>query len=115
LGRTFIFNDADIGAGHDGAISLLANIRGFEDASATLIPISKVEIYSDPVVIRKDIIIDVEKFTDSLISISEKPEIKKALQDFWGNVTRLGKADPKRYSSIEEALKELNLTEKDVL
>lgn len=113
--KAVYYNEADIGAGHDGAIILLANEKGYEDANEVLIPISKVEIYSDPVAVRTDLLPDVEKFTDSLISISENPTIQKLLQNFWGNVTRLGKADPSKYSSIEEALTALNLKAKDVL
>jgi len=102
--------------GHDdGAIILLANEKGYEDANEVLIPISKVEIYSDPVAVRIDLMPDVDKFTESLISISSNPIVQRLLQGFWGNVTRLGKADPSKYSSIEEALIALNLKAKDVL
>lgn len=113
--KAVYYNEADIGAGHDGAIILLANEKGYEDANEVLIPISKVEIYSDPVAVRTDLLPDIEKFTDSLISISKNPTVQKLLQNFWGNVTRLGKADPSKYSSIEEALTALNLKAKDVL
>lgn len=113
--KAVYYNDADIGAGHDGAIILLANEKGYEDANEVLIPISKVEIYSDPVAVRKDQIPDVDMFTESLISISSNPKVQKLVQDFWGNVTRLGRADPSKYSSIEEALIALNLKAKDLL
>jgi ABC-type phosphate/phosphonate transport system substrate-binding protein len=113
--KAVYYNEADIGAGHDGAIILLANEKGYEDANEFLIPISKVEIYSDPVAVRIDLMPDVDEFTESLISISSNPIVQRLLQDFWGNVTRLGKADPCKYYSIEEALIALNLKAKDVL
>ncbi|MBD0256279.1 MAG: PhnD/SsuA/transferrin family substrate-binding protein [Cytophagales bacterium] len=113
--KAVYFLEADIGAGHDGAISLLAQEKGFEDAEEKLITISKVDIYSDPVVMRKDLVPDANALTESLINISLKPNIRKALEDFWGNVTRLGKAEPHKYSLIDEALEALSLEAKDIL
>jgi phosphonate transport system substrate-binding protein len=113
--KAVYFLEADLGAGHDGAISLLAKEKGFEDAGEMLIPISKVDIYSDPVAIRKDLVPDAGKLTESLISISGLPEVRRALEDFWGNVTKLGQADPSKYSLIAEALEALNLSDKDIL
>ncbi|MGB8194009.1 MAG: PhnD/SsuA/transferrin family substrate-binding protein [Chitinophagaceae bacterium] len=113
--KAVYFLEADIGAGHDGAISLLAQEKGFEDANEKLVTISKVDIYSDPVAVRKDLVPDAEKLTESLVSISALPEIKKALEDFWGNVSRLGKADPEKYSLIGKALDALSLSDKDIL
>ncbi|MBO9657893.1 MAG: PhnD/SsuA/transferrin family substrate-binding protein [Chitinophagaceae bacterium] len=113
--KAVYFLDADVGAGHDGAVSLLAMEKGFEDAAEKLITISKVDIYSDPVAIRKDLVPDAAKLTESLVAISQTPTIKKALEDFWGNVTKLGEADPSKYSLIAEALDALNLSDKDIL
>ena len=113
--KAVYFLDADIGAGHDGAITLLAQEKGFEDANEKLLSISKVDIYSDPVVVRMDLVPDVQKLTESLIYISSLPNIKTSLQTFWGNVTRLGKAEPQKYSLISDALNSLSLSDKDIL
>lgn len=113
--KAVYFNDADVGAGHDGVISLLAQEKGFEDAQTRLVQLSRVDIYSDPVVARADLVPDVSKLTESLVAISELSEVKKALQDFWGNVSRLGPADPTRYDTISEALTLLNLSADTIL
>ena len=113
--RAVYYNDADVGAGHDGAITLLAQNKGFEDANEVLQSIATTNIYSDPVVINTDIIEDHTVFTDALVAISEIPDVKQHLQDFWGNVTRIGKADPSRYQSIEDAINALGLTENHLL
>jgi phosphonate transport system substrate-binding protein len=113
--KAVYFNEADVGAGHDGAIILLANEKGYEDANDVLVTISKVDIYSDPVVARKDLVPDIAKLTEALINISKDPVVAKALQDFWGNVTRIGAPDSTKYKLIEDALKSLSLKDKDIL
>lgn len=113
--KAVYFNEADVGAGHDGAIILLAMEKGFEDANDVLVTISKVDIYSDPVVVRKDLVEDPEKLTESLVSISKDPVVVKALQDFWGNVTKIGAPDASKYKLIADALTLLSLKDKDIL
>ncbi len=113
--KAVYFNEADVGAGHDGAILLLGQEKGFEDAPQILKTISKVKIYSDPVVVRKDLLTNHDKLTEALVEISSEAIVKKALQDFWGNVTRLGVADASKYQAIEDAMTKLSLSEKDIL
>ncbi|NNT71580.1 PhnD/SsuA/transferrin family substrate-binding protein [Flavobacterium sp. IMCC34852] len=113
--KAVYYLDADIGAGHDGAIDLLSMEKGFEDAKDKLKTVSKVDIYSDPVAVNRKFIPEVNGLTASLVAISSNPVVTKALQDFWGNVTRLGEADAKRYGLINDALDLLNLTDKDIL
>ncbi|MBJ6146287.1 phosphate/phosphite/phosphonate ABC transporter substrate-binding protein [Hymenobacter sp. BT559] len=113
--RAVYLNDADIGAGHDGVIDLLAQVPGYADAHEQLTQIAAVRIYSDPVVINSKLIPNSSVMTEALAEVSAVPDILKNIQLFWGNVTRLAQAEDQRYSSIREALVALSLAQKDVL
>ena len=115
VAKAVYLNETDVGAGHDGVIHLLSLVKGYEDANQVLKRIKKVDIHSDPIVINKAQIPDYEKFCESLFEISKLREVKSLLEDFWGNVTKLGPTKHENYQSIEEAIAQLNLTESDIL
>ena len=73
------------------------------------------DIHSDPVVANAEKIPDWELFVKSLVDISEKDEVKKCLEEFWGNVTKLGPTNHSNYDSIELAIESLNLKSRDIL
>jgi ABC-type phosphate/phosphonate transport system substrate-binding protein len=113
--KAVYLNETDIGAGHDGVIHLLSQVKGYEDANTKLKRIKRVDIHSDPVAVNAEKIPDFELFVKSLTDISEQDEVKKCLEEFWGNVTKLGPTSHSNYSSIELAIKSLNLKSRDIL
>jgi len=107
--------EADIGAGHDGVIWLLAEREGFEDAESKLKQIFRTDIHSDPVAIN----IQDKQLRNAVIAAlhksSENPQMQEALNICWGGVKSLGPTKHENYASIESALNILNLTANDML
>jgi ABC-type phosphate/phosphonate transport system substrate-binding protein len=113
--RAVYAGQADLGAGHDGVIVDLARQNGFEDAEAKLTRIGRKDIHSDPVAV----VVEDENLRGaiekSLLVIQAQPEIKKALDIFWGQVFGLGPTKHANYKSIEDAIDSLGIPEADVL
>lgn len=115
VAKAVYLGETDVGAGHDGVIYLLSQVPGFEDAQEKLQRIKKIDIHSDPVAVNKQLLPDFEMFVQSLTDISSNGEVKGFLEDFWGNVTKLGPTQHENYASIEDAIINLNLTEQNIL
>lgn len=118
VAKAVYLGETDIGAGHDGVIYLLSLVPGFEDAQQVLKPIKTIDIHSDPIAINTDHFDNdeqVQKFCESLFEISNREVVRQQLQEFWGNVTKLGPTQYSNYSAIESAIEHLRLSEKDIL
>jgi phosphonate transport system substrate-binding protein len=107
---------AQLGVGHDGAITILKRTR--PDADQKLKQIHRVDIYSDPVVVRTDLLphgvtlLDVQKACEEISSLDE---VKKALDIFWGWVRGLRATQHAPYQPIADAVMDLGLREQDML
>jgi len=108
--------DADIGAGHDGVIKILA--EQFPDAEHKMVRIGKENIHSDPVVVHSGILpapVTLEAIQSACTKVAKTPSVQKALDLFWGWVKDLSPTKHENYASIEKALGALNLEEADML
>ena len=107
---------ADLGAGHDGVITILAETR--PDATERLVRLGKENIHSDPVVVHTGALpepVTLESIQDACVKVAALPEVQAALDLFWGWVKGLSPTVHENYASIEEALAGLHLEEADML
>lgn len=107
---------ADLGAGHDGAITILGEKHA--DASEKLIQLGRENIYSDPVVVHAGVLPDpvtLRSIQSACVKIAKTPAVQAALDLFWGWVKDLSPTEHENYASIEEALEGLHLDESDML
>lgn len=106
----------DVGAGHDGVIVDLANQPGFGDASEVLIQIGRSPpIPSDPIVTNIKNAADRQRVQEAIIAAGNSSAGKNALKIFWGNTQGLEATNAAQYDGIAEALKQLRLTQTDLL
>src|SRR5688500_14137464 len=104
----------DVGAGHDGVITILAQQPGFSDAGTRLVPLASRDIHSDPVAV----LLDDEparQVSDALVEIGRRADVVKLLDLFWGQVGGLGPTTHQNYASIEGAIRKLGIPEADLL
>lgn len=107
---------ADIGAGHDGVITILSDTK--PDAGERLRRIAREDIHSDPVVVHAGALPDPIRFEDvqsACTVVAKNEQVRSALDLFWGWVKDLSPTAHSNYSSIEDAIAELHLTESDML
>jgi ABC-type phosphate/phosphonate transport system substrate-binding protein len=107
---------ADIGAGHDGVITILAETR--PDAPDKLVRLGREDIHSDPVVVHTGLLsppVTLESIQDACVKIAKAPDVQAALDLFWGWVKDLSPTEHGNYASIEAALAGLHLDEADML
>jgi hypothetical protein len=107
---------ADIGAGHDGVIKILSD--KYPDAEQKLIRLGREDIHSDPVVVNTQALssgITLKMIQDACVVVAKTPDVQAALDLFWGWVKDLSPTEHSNYGSIERAVKNLNLTEVDML
>lgn len=107
---------ADIGAGHDGVITILAQTR--PDAADKLVRLGREDIHSDPVVVHTGVLpepITLESIQEACVKVAKTPEVQAALDLFWGWVKDLSPTRHENYASIEAALAGLHLDEADML
>ncbi|QIF02017.1 PhnD/SsuA/transferrin family substrate-binding protein [Roseimicrobium sp. ORNL1] len=112
--RAVYARSVDIGAGHDGVIVDLARQPGFADAAEKLIRLDRVFIHSDPVAVLVDDATRAQ-LTESMVTIAARPEIKHALDVFWGAVVGLAPTTHENYASVEHAITRLGIPENDLL
>lgn len=108
--------EADVGAGHDGAIKILA--QTYPDAEDLLVPLFTENIHSDPVVVNTAALPDgitLEDIQASCERVAKSAPVQQALDLFWGWVKDLSKTEHANYASIERALKYLHLGREDML
>jgi ABC-type phosphate/phosphonate transport system substrate-binding protein len=108
--------DADVGAGHDGVIKILA--QQFPDAEQKLVRIAKENIHSDPVVVHTGILpapVTLAAIQSAATKVAKTAPVQQALDLFWGWVKDLGPTEHANYASIERALAALHLEESDML
>ncbi|WHI51407.1 PhnD/SsuA/transferrin family substrate-binding protein [Microbulbifer sp. MLAF003] len=108
--------EADIGAGHDTAIQILA--KTFSDAEDKLIQVDREKIHTDPLAINtialpKDI--SFNQIQKGCIEIAKHSDVQKALSLFWGCVHGLSPITHNCYEPIESAVDDMHLTENDIL
>lgn len=109
-------NEADIGAGHDGAIKIIS--EKFPDAEDKIIQIARENIHSDPVVVNSLVLpegINFDLLQQGCTEIAKEPEVAEALDIFWGWVKDLSPTVHENYHSIESAIANMHLTESDIL
>jgi phosphonate transport system substrate-binding protein len=107
---------ADLGAGHDGVITILAQTR--PDATERLVRLGKENIHSDPVVVHTGVLpepVTLESIQEACVKVAKTPEVQAALDLFWGWVKDLSPTVHENYASIEDALAGLHLGETDLL
>lgn len=107
---------ADLGAGHDGVITILAETR--PDAPDKLVRLGREDIHSDPVVVHTGTLpepVTLQSIQDACVKIAKTPEVQAALDLFWGWVKDLSPTEHGNYASIEAALAGLHLDEADML
>tara|TARA_R110000772_G_scaffold103600_3_gene204654 strand:+ start:1280 stop:2149 length:870 start_codon:yes stop_codon:yes gene_type:complete len=108
--------EADIGAGHDGAIKILAQTN--PDAEDRLVPLVTENIHSDPVVVNTSVLpegVTLEHIQESCERVAKTEPVLNALDLFWGWVKDLSKTEHTNYASIERALAGLHLSKEDML
>ena len=108
--------DADLGAGHDGAITILAET--YPEAREQIIQLGREDIHSDPVVVNTAVLpepVTLEAIQRACVTIAKTAPVQQALDLFWGWVKDLSPTEHKNYSSIEDALDGLHLSESDLL
>lgn len=108
--------EADIGAGHDGVIKILASSH--PDAEESLVQLGRENIHSDPVAVHKGILpagITLEDIQEACVEVAKNPVGQRTLDLFWGWVKDLSPTAHQNYASIEEAIERLNLTVDDML
>ena len=107
---------ADVGAGHDGVIKILADTQ--PDATEKLIQLGRENIHSDPVVVHTGILPDpvtLESIQSACEMVAKTEVGKETLDLFWGWVKDLSRTEHGNYASIEKALTRLGLTASDML
>lgn len=107
---------ADVGAGHDGAITILS--QTFPDASEVLHQLGHQNIHSDPVVVHTGVLpapVTLDAIKQACVSVAETQKVKDSLDLFWGWVKGLAPTSHEAYASIETALSGLGLTSADML
>jgi phosphonate transport system substrate-binding protein len=107
---------ADLGAGHDGAITILAQTH--PDAADRLVRLGKENIHSDPVVVHTGLLpepVTLESIQEACVKVAKTPQVQEALDVFWGWVKDLSPTVHENYASIEDALTGLHLDETDML
>ena len=108
--------EADVGCGHDGVIKILAESQ--PDAEQVLVQLGRRDIHSDPVVVHGGLLsgaMTVAAIQAASTDVAKQPEVQRALDLFWGWVKDLSPTSHENYASVEAALKDLGLTEADVL
>lgn len=108
--------EADVGAGHDGAIKILAQTN--PDAEEKLVPLVTENIHSDPVVVNTSALpegVTLEHIQASCERVAKTEPVQQALDLFWGWVKDLSKTEHANYASIERALEGLHLRKEDML
>jgi ABC-type phosphate/phosphonate transport system substrate-binding protein len=111
---------SDVGAGHDGVITDLANKPGYGDADQVLtnvvwspdIPSDPVAVHTADAAVRKHVF-------NALIAIA-KPndgdsEGNKAVKAFWGTSEGFDTIDPNAYAFLHGPMKLLGLRQADIL
>lgn len=107
---------ADLGAGHDGVITILAETR--PDAPDRLVRLGREDIHSDPVVVHTGLLpepVTLRSIQDACVKIAKTSQVQAALDLFWGWVKDLSPTEHDNYASIEAALAGLHLDEADML
>ncbi|WP_067897529.1 phosphate/phosphite/phosphonate ABC transporter substrate-binding protein [Nocardia vaccinii] len=118
VARAVYEGQADVGAGHNGAITDLSRQDGFNDAQQVMHCIGRRDIASDPIAL---IVSDDSlrgQIENALLAVQKLPNVKNALKTFWG-ADGLGPATHEKYKSIEASMRSLEeslgLSEADVL
>ena len=107
---------ADVGAGHDGVIKILA--KSFPDAEDTLVQVGRENIHSDPVVVHTGILpsgVTLAAIQDACSVVAKTPVGQRTLDLFWGWVKDLSPTRHENYDSIEAAITNLGLNVSDML
>jgi ABC-type phosphate/phosphonate transport system substrate-binding protein len=107
---------ADLGAGHDGVIKILAQTS--HDAEEKLVQLGRENIHSDPVVVNSRTLPDsvsVKAIQVACGKVAKTPIGQASLDLFWGWVKDLSPTEHGRYATIENALRRLGLTVEDML
>lgn len=112
--RAVYARQVDVGAGHDGVIVDLARQPGYADAAEKLVRLDRVFIHSDPVAVLVDDLVRTQ-LTECMVAIASRPEIKQALDIFWGAVVGLAPTEHANYASVEQAIARLGIPENDLL
>lgn len=116
VARAVYDSRVDVGAGHDGVITDLANQPGFGDASELLVQIARSDpIPSDPVVINVADQATSQRLQMAIVTAGNTAAGKKALSVFWGNTQGLAATDSSRYNGLGDALRRLRFDEVDLL
>jgi phosphonate transport system substrate-binding protein len=109
-------NDADLGAGHDGVIKILAQSQ--PDAERELVQLARENIHSDPVVVNLSTLpswLILSTIQAACRTVAQMRPVQEALELFWGEVKDLGDTQHSDYASIERALQQLHLTPADMI
>lgn len=107
---------ADVGAGHDGVIRMLAEKK--PDAAENLVTLGRQNIHSDPVVVHTGVLpkpVTLLAIQRAAVLVAKVEPVKKALDLFWGGVKDLSETTHARYAAVEQALARLHLQETDML
>lgn len=107
---------ADLGAGHDGAITILA--EKYPEAAEQMVQLGRENIHSDPVVVNAGVLpepVTMDAIQQACVKVAKTAPVQQALDLFWGWVKDLSPTEHENYSSIEDALSALHLTERDML
>lgn len=107
---------ADLGASHDGGITILSETR--PEAADELVQIGRENIHSDPVAVNTSALPDgvtLDAVRDAAVKVAKTPPVQAALDLFWGWVKDLTPTEHSNYQSIEDALEGLSLSEEDML
>ncbi|MBY0536616.1 MAG: PhnD/SsuA/transferrin family substrate-binding protein [Chitinophagaceae bacterium] len=105
----------DLGAGHDGVISDLANQYGYGDADEKLITIMKSsEIPSDPIAVNLSNHTEFKNLQVAFENASKTKEGEDAIKIFWGGARHLLPGETNVYKYLIEAAKDLGLTREDI-
>jgi phosphonate transport system substrate-binding protein len=107
---------ADLGAGHDGVIKILAQSE--PNVAQELVQLARENIHSDPVVVNLTTFpawLTLPMFQAACASVAKTSAVQAALDLFWGWVKDLSDTQHSNYASIEQALQLLNLTAADMV
>lgn len=110
------FGRAEVGAGHDGVIKILAQTH--PEAENILVRLSREDIHSDPVVVNTEALpegVTLAHIQGACERVAKQKLVQSALDLFWGWVKDLSATRHQNYASIENALKLLHLNERDML
>ncbi|HJY78221.1 MAG TPA: phosphate/phosphite/phosphonate ABC transporter substrate-binding protein [Burkholderiales bacterium] len=106
----------DVGAGHDGVIDDLATQYGYGDAKDCLVRLVRTRpIPSDPIVVSVKNEKDRSVLQECFVAAGKTANGAEALKQFWGNAQGLANTEAKAYDELEQILKELSLSDADVL